>query len=127
MPLILLCGLPCSGKTTICKRVAELIRELKPEYEIEIVSEEEIAASASTAFAVDGNTIDPRIAIYANANLEKQLRAQVKSRVSLTMFDLNNDNIRPVALIAVNYRTNRLLYRLSKRLASEFYHCTREI
>lgn len=79
MPLILLCGYPCSGKTTITEKLVEMLREEKPECDIEIVSEEAIAKANQ---AYKGEEKDPREAIFKNTALEKQLRAQIKSDVS---------------------------------------------
>ncbi|KAM3181740.1 hypothetical protein ACTXT7_013772 [Hymenolepis weldensis] len=76
MPLILLCGYPCSGKTTITEKIVEMLREEKPECDIEIVSEEAIAKANQ---AYKGEEKDPREAIFKNTAFEKQLRAQIKS------------------------------------------------
>lgn len=83
MPLILLCGYPCSGKTSIAEKLVEMIKERKPDCEIEIVSEEAIARANQAYKGVEGE--DPREAIYKNTALEKQFRAQIRSEVSTVM------------------------------------------
>ncbi len=81
MPLILLCGYPCSGKTLVAEKLAEELRKRRPDCDVEIVSEEAIARTSSTQTDSD-NTGDPRIPVYSTAALEKQLRSQLKSQVS---------------------------------------------
>ncbi|VDL43100.1 unnamed protein product [Hymenolepis diminuta] len=65
-----------SVKTTITEKLVEMLREEKPECDIEIVSEEEIARANQ---AYKGEEKDPREVIFKNTALEKQLRAQIKS------------------------------------------------
>nr|CDS34261.2 ribosome biogenesis protein wdr12 [Hymenolepis microstoma] len=77
MPLILLCGYPCSGKTTITEKLVEMLREGSPECDIEIVSEQAIAQANQAYKGEEGK--DPREAIFKNTASEKQLRAQIKS------------------------------------------------
>ncbi|VDL93326.1 unnamed protein product [Schistocephalus solidus] len=78
MPLILLCGYPCSGKSAVVTLLAGCLHTHRPDCQIEVVSEESIASAHPAATT----TIDPRVAIYMDANLEKQLRAEIKSQAS---------------------------------------------
>ncbi|VDN15235.1 unnamed protein product [Dibothriocephalus latus] len=81
MPLILLCGYPCSGKSTVASLLAGCLQTQRPDCQIEVVSEESIAGVQPVAAAATA-TIDPRVAIYTDANLEKQFRAEIKSKAS---------------------------------------------
>lgn len=42
MPLILMCGPPCSGKSELAKRISKEIQEEIPELEIHIINEESL-------------------------------------------------------------------------------------
>lgn len=78
MPLILFCGYPCSGKSLVATRLAGLLCEQNPDCAVEVISEEVIARAISPNNSIER---DPRIAIFANASREKELRSQIKSQV----------------------------------------------
>lgn len=42
MPLILMCGPPCSGKSELAKRISKEIQEEIPELEIHIINEKSL-------------------------------------------------------------------------------------
>lgn len=79
MPLILLCGYPCSGKSLVTSKLVESLREREPLCEVEVVSEEAIAQG----MLPNKTDEDPRATIFANSNLEKQLRSQIRSQVGV--------------------------------------------
>lgn len=80
MPLIVMCGLPCSGKST---RARQLKERLKGTWPVELVSDDEGLA---------------RNDVYTDAAREKQLRDQLKSDVARL---LSRDRL--VILDAPNY------------------------
>ena len=77
MPLVLLCGYPCSGKSLVTTKLVESLRTQEPECDIEVISEEDIARG----MVLNNTDGDPRAPIFANSSLEKQLRSQIKSQV----------------------------------------------
>ena len=101
MPLILMCGLPCSGKS---KRVSELI-ELFKSIDVHVVTE-----NFSTADAKNG--------CYLSSRSEKELRAALKSEVER---HLTPDRL--VILDALNYIKGYRyeLYCISKHIKTT--HC----
>ncbi|VDM32960.1 unnamed protein product [Hydatigera taeniaeformis] len=86
MPLILLCGYPCSGKTVVTMMLAGLLREQNLDCAVEVISEAAVARAISPN---DSSEQDPRIAIFTNASLEKQLRSQINSTLCV-LVDANN-------------------------------------
>ncbi|KAM7537495.1 hypothetical protein Aperf_G00000061670 [Anoplocephala perfoliata] len=101
MPLILLCGYPCSGKTTVTKHLVEMLRERYSEGDIEIVSEEAIAR-ANSAYKGDEDK-DPRDTILSNPAMEKQLRSQIKSETEKMLSKRKGSLTGIVVVDASNY------------------------
>lgn len=80
MPLVVMCGFPCSGKST---RTRQLKGQLKKLWPVEVVTDD------------DGLV---RNNVYADASLEKQLRDRLKSDVARL---LSRDAL--VIIDALNY------------------------
>ncbi|XP_070536015.1 protein KTI12 homolog [Ptychodera flava] len=103
MPLILMCGLPCSGKT---RRADELKRHLESKYDktVHIVSDHTIQ--------VDRNTV------YSDSRREKDIRGTLKANVDRK---LNKDDV--LILDSLNYIKGYRyeLYCVSK--SSKTTHC----
>lgn len=75
MPLVLVCGYPCSGKSYVAQLLKTKLEESLPNHTILIIPE-------SCLFdEIDGT--DPRCSIYADSIKERELRARHKSEVSL--------------------------------------------
>ncbi|CDS42794.1 protein KTI12 [Echinococcus multilocularis] len=100
MPLLLLCGYPCSGKSLVATRLAGLLREQDPDYVVEVISEETIARAISPNISGEQ---DPRVAIFANVSLEKQLRSQIKSQTDRILSSKKGSSALCVLVDANNY------------------------
>ncbi|XP_032453073.1 protein KTI12 homolog isoform X3 [Nasonia vitripennis] len=79
MPLLIMTGIPCSGKTTRAKELKEFF-EAKKGKKVEIISEEE----AITKATFDKNTF------YADSKKEKLIRGDIKSNAQRL---LNSDDV----------------------------------
>lgn len=77
MPLILLCGYPCSGKSTIVSLLADILKQHLPHYSILIVDE---FKSGNLQSKITTN-YDIRCDIYADSLKEREFRGQQKSEV----------------------------------------------
>ncbi|KAL7065266.1 hypothetical protein AAHC03_05355 [Spirometra sp. Aus1] len=122
MPLILLCGYPCSGKSTVTALLAGCLRAQRPDYQIEVVSEESIAGAPS-----GGTAVDPRVAIYTDANLEKQLHAEIKSQAKRALTGKKPSNT--IVIVDANNYIKGYRYELyctakSMRHKQAILHCT---
>uniref|UniRef100_A0A915KNT4 Protein KTI12 homolog n=1 Tax=Romanomermis culicivorax TaxID=13658 RepID=A0A915KNT4_ROMCU len=93
MPLIIMCGLPCSGKTKIADSICEILRS-------KIQQEEEKLSSKMTILKIDDFTNGKfsKNIIYANSVHEKEHRAFLRSRVQKF---LRQDTI--IILDSLNY------------------------
>ena len=54
MPLVILCGFPCSGKSTVTKHVQEVLRE-KYNVTVKIISDHDHAVSKNATYL--GNSV----------------------------------------------------------------------
>lgn len=68
MPLVVLCGLPCSGKSTRAQRVAELIRLRCEDKLVHVIAEDFTTVGKSKLFS------SVREEKIARANLKSQVR-----------------------------------------------------
>uniref|UniRef100_A0A0X3PVK7 Protein KTI12 homolog n=2 Tax=Schistocephalus solidus TaxID=70667 RepID=A0A0X3PVK7_SCHSO len=123
MPLILLCGYPCSGKSAVVTLLAGCLHTHRPDCQIEVVSEESIASAHPAATT----TIDPRVAIYMDANLEKQLRAEIKSQTERALTGKKPSNT--IVIVDANNYIKGYRYELyctakSMRHQQAILHCT---
>lgn len=84
MPLILVCGRPCTGKTAVASIIAEHFRNENTFPKVVHVNEESLQISRSTG--------------YANGHSEKELRGSLKSAVEHV---LNDETM--VILDSLNY------------------------
>ncbi|VDK37807.1 unnamed protein product [Taenia asiatica] len=125
MPLLLLCGYPCSGKSVVATRLANLLREQNLDCVVEVISEEVIARAISPN---NFGERDPRVAIFANANLEKQLRSQIKSQTDRVLSSKKGSSALCVLVDANNYIKGYRyeMYCLAKttRQQQAIVHCT---
>ncbi|KAH8850034.1 Protein KTI12 isoform 2 [Schistosoma japonicum] len=76
MPLIMLCGYPCSGKSTIASLLADLLKQHFTNYTVLIVNE--FKCSNLQSEKID---YDIRCDIYADSQKEREFRGQHKSEV----------------------------------------------
>lgn len=78
--LVLMCGVPASGKTTVARRLQALLEaDNRP---VTIVSDGDTALSSTAATATHASEHGPsqsRHALYANAHCEKQTRARLRA------------------------------------------------
>lgn len=78
--LVLMCGVPASGKTTVARRLQALIEaDNRP---VTIVSDGDTALPSTTATTTNVSENSPsqsRQALYANAHCEKQTRARLRT------------------------------------------------
>ncbi|CAH8459385.1 unnamed protein product [Schistosoma turkestanicum] len=79
MPLILLCGYPCSGKSTIVNLLVDLLKQYFSEYSIIVVDEFKSSNLQSSQITTLDNDI--RCDIYADSKKEREFRGQQKSEV----------------------------------------------
>ncbi|KAL5110257.1 hypothetical protein TcWFU_004511 [Taenia crassiceps] len=100
MPLILLCGYPCSGKSVVATRLASLLSEQDLDCVVKVISEADIARTISPN---DCSEQDSRITIFANASLEKQLRSQIKSQTGRILSRKKGSSALCVLVDANNY------------------------
>ncbi|RTG83894.1 protein KTI12 [Schistosoma bovis] len=89
MPLILLCGYPCSGKSTIVSLLADILKQHLPHYSILIVDE---FKSGNLQSKITTN-YDIRCDIYADSLKEREFRGQQKSEINRYPVDLLSDMI----------------------------------
>ena len=103
MPLVVIAGLPCSGKTTRSEQLADLFRREKRE--VHVIQD-------------DYSALGCRNGIYSSSQVEKMARGSLKSRVERA---LTSDNV--VILDSLNYIKGFRyeLYCTSKHLDST--HC----
>lgn len=104
MPLVVVAGLPCSGKTRRSQQLADLFR--REQREVHVIQDDLSALGSS------------RSLLYASSREEKVARSSLKSRVERA---LTSDNV--VILDSLNYIKGFRyeLYCLSKHLDST--HC----
>lgn len=76
MPLILTCGYPCSGKSSLVQRLVEMLRSQN--YDVLVIPE---PAPRETLCSTDGLVKDIRSKIYADSNKERELRGLHKSEI----------------------------------------------
>ena len=103
MPLVVITGLPCSGKTTRAEQLADLFR--REQREVHVIQN-------------DYSALDGRNAVYSSSQVEKMARGLLKSLVERV---LTKDNV--VILDSLNYIKGFRyeLYCVSKHLDST--HC----
>ena len=73
MPLILICGPPCCGKTTLANRLATVFEETR------IFPAGVSTVSDENSYSAIGQSRDK---IYADATSEKQMRGKLKDEVT---------------------------------------------
>jgi tRNA uridine 5-carbamoylmethylation protein Kti12 len=95
MPLLLMCGQPCSGKTTVAKKLAELLRE----YGIEVVTINETSLGLERNLAYKGDEFNA-------------MHAQYRMHVSLNRREL----FRTFCSIAAISRSRLSVFGLALRL-----------
>lgn len=102
MPLVVLCGIPCSGKTRRCRELVNYLEQHYPDQTIHLVGDEE----------------DNKSKHYVSSREEKTQRASLKSRVERL---LTRESL--VILDSLNYIKGYRyeLYCLSKHLLTP--HC----
>ncbi|KAE9554831.1 hypothetical protein FO519_001946 [Halicephalobus sp. NKZ332] len=72
MPMVVITGLPSSGKSTIARRIADSIKEKHPETEVCVVTDEDFSET-------------PIRSLYGNVLMEKQWRAKQKRTISQSL------------------------------------------
>lgn len=83
MPLLLLCGLPCSGKTTVAQKIATFLRE-QNDKKVDIINDQ--------VFGLEKNTV------FADSKKEREARGLLKSAVQRS---LSKDTV--VIVDSMNY------------------------
>ncbi|KAF7257937.1 hypothetical protein EG68_04652, partial [Paragonimus skrjabini miyazakii] len=78
MPLILTCGYPCSGKSSVVDRLVKSLQSNLPGFEFLVIPEPPMSAMCINS---DVLVVDPRAEIYTDSKKERELRGQHKSEV----------------------------------------------
>eukprot|EP00730_Choanoeca_flexa_P001390 TRINITY_DN10613_c0_g3_i3.p1 TRINITY_DN10613_c0_g3~~TRINITY_DN10613_c0_g3_i3.p1 ORF type:complete len:274 (+),score=46.32 TRINITY_DN10613_c0_g3_i3:86-907(+) len=81
MPLFMLCGFPCSGKTTRAQELAKALRA--KEKNVVIISDESVNVDKATAY------LDSNAEKMARGNLKSELDRQLKSDACVILDSLN--------------------------------------
>ncbi|KAF5398881.1 hypothetical protein PHET_07905, partial [Paragonimus heterotremus] len=78
MPLILTCGYPCSGKSSVVERLVKSLQSNLPNFEFVVIPEPPLSTMCIKS---DVLLVDPRTEIYTDSKKERELRGQHKSEV----------------------------------------------
>ncbi|TGZ57575.1 hypothetical protein CRM22_009899 [Opisthorchis felineus] len=87
MPLILTCGYPCSGKSSVIEVLLAALQSRHPTHEFVVIPEPAMRTTTSATAR------DSRLEIYADSAKERELRGHHKSEVDRYPDDLITDMI----------------------------------